>query len=86
MNIQIRDQTTGGPVYLQVRNQIETQIRNKQITSGEVLPSPAVLGQRLSVDKGEIQRAYFELERSGLLKKETSKDFLGKEKVTYTVK
>jgi DNA-binding transcriptional regulator YhcF (GntR family) len=74
-----------GPVYAQVRDHIEARIRNKQLASGEQLPSPARLAQKLSVDTGEIQRAYYELERNGLLKKKTGKDFLGHDKVTYTV-
>ena len=84
MNIELKDVTLG-PVYLQVRQQIETQISGKQVTSGEALPSPGTLAQKLSVDRGEIQRAYFELERSGLIKKETGKDFLGQAKTTYRV-
>jgi DNA-binding transcriptional regulator YhcF (GntR family) len=85
MDIQIGDRTLKGPIYAQVREQIETHIKNKQVTSGEALPSPAALAQQLSVDKGEIQRAYFELERAGLVKKKTGRDFLGKEKTTYSV-
>lgn len=85
MNIELKDLSTGGPVYAQVREQIEGQISSQAVTSGEALPSPAALAQKLSVDKGEIQRAYFELEHSGLLKKETSKDFLGHSKTTYRV-
>jgi len=84
MNIELQD-LSKGPVYLQVREQIETQISAKSIASGEALPSPAVLAQKLSVDKGEIQRAYFELEHSGLITKETGKDFLGHAKTTYRV-
>ncbi|MDQ3755966.1 MAG: GntR family transcriptional regulator [Acidobacteriota bacterium] len=85
LNIQLKDRSEG-PVYLQVRNQIEQQIRNKEIASGEQLPQPAVLAQKLSVDKGEIQRAYFELEQTGLIKKAARKDFLsGKEVTTYSV-
>ncbi|MDQ3818781.1 MAG: GntR family transcriptional regulator [Acidobacteriota bacterium] len=85
LNIEIGDRTTKGPIYAQVREQIEAQIRNKQFKAGEALPSPAALAQKLSVDKGEIARAYFELERAGLLKKKTGRDFLGKEKTTYEV-
>ncbi|HYJ47863.1 MAG TPA: GntR family transcriptional regulator [Pyrinomonadaceae bacterium] len=85
LNIEIGDRTTRGPVYAQVREQVEAHIRNKQVASGDILPSPAVLAQKLSVDKGEIQRAYFELERGGLIKKKTGRDFLGKEKITYSV-
>jgi len=84
MNIELKDRSHN-PVYAQVREQIETQIRNQTITSGESLPSPAALGQQLTVDKGEIQRAYFELEQLGLITKQTGKDFLGKPKVVYRV-
>jgi GntR family transcriptional regulator len=84
MNITLQD-LSKGPVYAQVREQIETQISNKTVSSGEALPSPAVLAQKLSVDKGEIQRAYFELERAGLITKATGKDFLGQAKTTYRV-
>ena len=84
MDIKIQD-LSKGPVYLQVRQQVEAQISEKKVSAGEALPSPAVLAQKLSVDKGEIQRAYFELEQSGLIKKETGKDFLGHAKTTYRV-
>jgi DNA-binding transcriptional regulator YhcF (GntR family) len=84
MKIELRDPSRG-PVYAQVREQIENQIHDKSIAAGEALPSPAVLAQQLAVDKGEIQRAYFELEQAGMLKKESSKDFLGKAKITYRV-
>ena len=84
MNIELKD-LSHNPVYAQVREQIETQIKNKSVSSGDSLPSPTALATKLSVDKGEIQRAYFELEQSGLVKKQTGKDFLGKPKVTYCV-
>ena len=84
MNITLQD-LSKGPVYAQVREQIETQIKDKAVASGDSLPSPAVLAQKLAVDKGEIQRAYFELEHSGLISKETGKDFLGNAKTTYRV-
>lgn len=84
MNIELKD-TSHSPIYMQIREQIEARIRNKEVKAGEALPSPVALSQKLSVAKGEIQRAYFELERSGLVKRQTSKDFLGKPKVTYLV-
>jgi DNA-binding transcriptional regulator YhcF (GntR family) len=84
MKLELKDRST--PVYLQVREQIETHIRNKTVASGESLPSPASLAQQLSVDKGEIQRAYFELEQLGMIIKHTGKDFLGKPKIDYRVK
>ena len=84
MNIELKE-LTAGPVYQQVREQVEKQIKEQAVSSGETLPSPGVLAQKLSVDKGEIQRAYFELERFGLIRKETGKDFLGQQKITYRV-
>ncbi len=85
MNIELKDRTEN-PIYVQVRQQIEDHIRNKTVTSGDSLPSPAALGQKLSVDKGEIQRAYYELGQLGLITKHTGKDFLGKPKIEYRVK
>jgi DNA-binding transcriptional regulator YhcF (GntR family) len=85
MNVELKD-LSHNPVYAQVREQIETQIRNKTVSSGESLPSPAALAQKLSVDKGEIQRAYFELEQLRLITKQTGKDFLGKPRVDYRVR
>lgn len=85
MKIELKDRTHS-PIYAQVRAQIEDHIKDKTIASGESLPSPAALGQQLSVDKGEIQRAYYELEQLGLIVKHTGKDFLGKPKIDYRVK
>jgi DNA-binding transcriptional regulator YhcF (GntR family) len=84
MNITLQE-LSQGPVYAQVRAQIETQISNKVVAPGDALPSPAVLAHKLAVDKGEIQRAYFELEHAGLITKQTGKDFLGQAKTTYRV-
>lgn len=84
MNIELKD-LSHNPVYAQVREQIQTQIHNKALTSGDSLPSPAALAQKLSVDKGEIQRAYYELEQLRLITKQTSKDFLGKPRTEYRV-
>jgi DNA-binding transcriptional regulator YhcF (GntR family) len=85
MNIQLQG-AEAGPVYAQVRTQIEALIERREVRSGDALPSPATLAQKLSVDRGEIQRAYYELEQSGLVTKKSGKDFLGNSKVTYTVK
>jgi DNA-binding transcriptional regulator YhcF (GntR family) len=84
MKIELKDRSHN-PVYAQGRQQIESQIRNKTVASGESLPSPAALAQQLTVDKGEVQRAYFELEQLGLVTKQTGKDFLGKPKIVYRV-
>jgi GntR family transcriptional regulator len=85
MNIELKD-LSHNPVYLQVREQVEAHIRNQTVSSGEALPSPAALAQKLSVDKGEVQRAYYELEQLGLITKQTGKDFLGKPRIDYRVR
>ena len=86
MDIQLKP-LSEGPVYLQVRTQIEARIRDQQLAAGTSLPAPAALAQQLGVDKGEIQRAYFELEHSGLVTKTTVKGFLGgKDTIKYHVK
>ena len=85
MNIELKD-ASHGPIYAQVREQIEALIRSGSLAAGEVLMSPASLAQKLAVDRGEIQRAYFELEHAGVVNKESGKDFLGKPKTTYRVK
>jgi GntR family transcriptional regulator len=85
MNIELKD-LSHGPIYAQVRQQIESQIRSGELAAGETLPSLASLAQKLAVDRGEIQRAYFELEHAGVVLKETGKDFLGKTRSTYRVK
>jgi DNA-binding transcriptional regulator YhcF (GntR family) len=84
MNIELKD-SSHGPIYAQVREQIREQIESKQVSSGEALPSPSALAQKLAVDRGEIQRAYFELEHVGLISKQTGKDFLGQPKTSYRV-
>ena len=86
MDIRLKDRAEGGPHYLQIRQQLETLIRDRTLAPGEALPSHASLAAKLSIDKGEVQRAYFELEHAGLVIKKTATDFLGKEKTTYTVK
>ena len=84
MNIELKE-SSHGPVYAQVRDQIDGLIRNGQLAAGEQLPSPASLAVDLSVDRGEITRAYYELEMSGVLLKESGSDFLGKPRITYRV-
>ena len=84
MNIELKD-PSHGPIYAQVRDQIQQLIRGGQLKAGEQLPSPASLAVDLSADRGEIQRAYFELELAGVLLKESGNDFLGKPRTTYRV-
>lgn len=85
MNIELQP-TTFAPIYVQVRDQIESHIKSQQLASGEKLPPLVQLAKQLSVDAGEVQRAYYELEKMGLIIKKKGRDIFGKEKVTYLVK
>lgn len=78
-------ETSAGPIYAQVRDQIEAQIKSGTLTPGHQLQAPAALAQKLSADTGEIQRAYYELVQGGLVASRATRDFLGKEKTVYTV-
>lgn len=79
------NELSSGPVYAQVRNQLENMIKGKEVASGDPLPSPAQIAQKLSVDRGEIQRAYYELEQYGLIRKTTGRGFLDSVTTTYLV-
>jgi DNA-binding transcriptional regulator YhcF (GntR family) len=78
--------TSHGPVYEQVRKQIAEKIENGTLATGAELPRPAALAQQLNVDRGEVQRAYFELEQQELVTSKKSKNFLGETTTAYFVR
>lgn len=84
MEIKIQPATVA-PIYAQIRDQIEAQIVSGALLTGAALTPPAALAQSLSTDTGEVQRAYFELVRSGLVASRKSQDFMGRDKTVYTV-
>ncbi|MEJ7616952.1 MAG: GntR family transcriptional regulator [Pyrinomonadaceae bacterium] len=82
--IELKDRASA-PIYAQVRDQLQQLVKDKAIAGGEALPSPAQIAQKLSVDRGEVQRAFFELEQYGLIKKVTGRGFLDSVTVSYVV-
>lgn len=86
MDITLGDMMANGPVYDQVRTQIANQIESGALASGALLPNPATLARDLNVDRGEVSRAYFELEQQGLVVVRKSKNFLGEATTSYTVR
>ena len=84
MDIKVLD-TSHGPVYEQIRIQIENLIASGALAHGAELPRPATLAKDCSVDKGEVVRAYFELEQAGLVRSRKSRNFLGETDTTFTV-
>ena len=85
MEIKVLD-TSHGPYYEQIRSQIAEMIESGTLASGAEIPRPHLLAQQISVDKGEISRAYFELEQQGLVVVKKSKNFLGETSTSYFVK
>jgi DNA-binding transcriptional regulator YhcF (GntR family) len=85
VDIKVLD-TSHGPVYEQIRSQIAELIASGKLTPGAELPRPAALAQQVHVDKGEVSRAYFELEQNDLVQAKRSKNFLGETSTSYYVK
>jgi GntR family transcriptional regulator len=84
VDIKVLD-TSHGPIYEQIRAQVAAMIEAGSLSSGTQLPSPGTLAQQLGVDKGEVARAYFELEQQGLVGAKRSKNFLGETSTDYRV-
>ena len=85
MDIQVRDTAGHGPVYLQIGTQIADLIKAGTLAAGVELPPPGQLARQCNVDRGEVSRAYFELEQNGLVVSKKSKNFLGETLTSYTV-
>jgi len=86
LDIKVLDTAGHGPVYEQIRSQIADMIGAGTVSSGTALPKPHVVAQQCSVDKGEVSRAYFELEQAGLIEVRKTKNFLGETNITHVVK
>ena len=54
-------------LYLQIMDYIRMQIISGKIGSGDKLPSVREMANNLNVNPSTVQRAYIELERSGLV-------------------
>ena len=66
MNIQINN-SSDDPIYLQIKNQIKTQIISGDLKVGEQLPSIRFLAKELRVSMLTAKRAYDELELDGFI-------------------
>ena len=64
MNIFISN-TSGLPIYEQIRSQIKAQIISGALSAGEALPSIRSLAKDLRISVITTKRAYEELERDG---------------------
>ena len=66
MNIQINN-SSDVPIYLQIKNQIKTQIISGDLKVGEQLPSIRFLAKELRVSMLTAKRAFDELELDGFI-------------------
>ncbi|HAF08084.1 MAG: GntR family transcriptional regulator [bacterium] len=67
MNIIIDTESTI-PVYQQIKNQIKGMIVSQELKKGIRLPSIRDLSKILNLSINTVAKAYYELEREGLLK------------------
>lgn len=66
MNIQIIN-SSDDPIYLQIKNQIKTQIISGDLQAEEQLPSIRFLAKELRVSMITVKRAFDELESDGFI-------------------
>lgn len=72
MNINISN-TNGDPIYLQIVEQIKTQILEGKLKEGDALPSMRILATQLRISFMTTKRAYEELERDGFIESYTGR-------------
>lgn len=66
MNIVISN-TTGIPIYEQIKEQIKNEIFNGELNEGELLPSMRQLAKDLQISVITTMRAYNDLEQEGFI-------------------
>lgn len=62
------NESSGIPVYLQLREQILHAISRGELHQGDQLPTVREVAVDLSINPNTVNRAYAELERDGVLK------------------
>jgi DNA-binding transcriptional regulator YhcF (GntR family) len=82
----MRDLAQAGPVYQQVKNELEALISSNQLKSGDKLPKVGEIARANSIPEGEVVRAYHEMVLSGLLNKTQKKNLFGETVFEHTVK
>ena len=65
--------SSGEPIYLQIADQIKTQILEGKLSAGEALPSMRNLATKLRISFMTTKRAYEELEQDGYIESFTGK-------------
>ena len=78
--------SSGRPIYDQIREQIKEKILTGQLEEGEALPSMRLLAKELRISVITTKRAYEELERDGFIVTMTGKGSFVAEKNTEAVR
>lgn len=86
MKLTMRDVAQTGPIYVQVKTELETMISDNQIKKGEKLPRASEIARANNIPEGEVVRAYHEMVLAGLLNKTQKKNLFGDTVVEHTVK
>jgi DNA-binding transcriptional regulator YhcF (GntR family) len=86
MKLNIQDTAKAGPIYQQVKNEVETLISESKLKPGETMPRPSDVARENNIPESEIIRAYYELVVSGTLNKIQKKNMFGESMVEHTVK
>lgn len=86
MKLNIRDVAQAGPIYQQVKEQIDGLIGANELKKGETLPRAGDIARENSIAETEVVRAYYELVLSGTLLKTQKKNLFGDVVVEHTVK
>jgi DNA-binding transcriptional regulator YhcF (GntR family) len=86
MKLNIRDVAQAGPIYQQVKEQIDGLISANELKKGETLPRAGDIARENNIAETEVVRAYYELVLSGTLLKSQKKNLFGDVVVEHTVK
>ncbi len=86
MKLTMRDISQAGPIYLQVKTELEAMISSNQLKAGDRLPKAGEIARANNIPEGEVVRAYHEMVLSGLLNKSQKKNLFGDTVVEHTVK
>ncbi len=82
----MRDLAQAGPVYQQVKNELEAMISSSHLKSGDKLPKVGEIARANNIPEGEVVRAYHEMVLSGLLNRSQKKNLFGETVFEHTVK
>jgi GntR family transcriptional regulator len=67
------DQESSVPIYIQIEDAIHSQIAAGQLRPGEQLPTIRELAAEIRVNLNTVARAYFELDREGVISTQRGK-------------